>query len=112
MLAKKGKNGPLESALKILSNCPVCGFTYKSGSAKSFASKQNASFMHITCGNCKSYFVAIVMMLGKGTSTVGVITDLNFEDVKKLHKASPISIDELIEGRKTINHDGFNKLFF
>ena len=35
-------------------------------------------------------------------------TDLSFEDLQKLHKNSPLSIDEIIEGYQFINNSDFH----
>ena len=51
--------------------------------------------------------MAMVMMMPKGMSTVGMVTDLSLKDVQKLYKLSPITVDETIEAHKFINSPGF-----
>src|SRR3989339_630404 len=102
MLPNNGKPDSWRKTLKLISRCPVCNHDYQSEAAKLFASGGEAKFVHFTCGNCSSHFMAMVMTVAKGVSTVGMITDLSFDDLQKLHKISPLSIDEAIEGHQFI----------
>ena len=114
--------------LKFISHCPVCSYDYKSEAGKLFVNKNDkaehgearynhphvgeamlgeAKFVHFTCDHCQSNFMAMIMTMPKGMSTIGMVTDLNFKDVQKLHKMPPLTIDEIIEGHKFINSPGF-----
>lgn len=91
----------------MINQCPVCERDYKSGAAKVFADSPRAKFLHFTCHNCGSHFMAMIMLMAKGAGTVGMVTDLNFSDTKKLHAAKAITLDELIEGHRFINSINF-----
>jgi len=73
---------------------------------KFFGKGKGSQLVHITCVKCKGNFVANIMIFNKGVSTIGMITDLSFEDVKKLHNSAPIEVDEAIEGYKRLFIDG------
>lgn len=103
MFANSLESEPWKKTFALISQCPVCNHKYESKAASLFANRDNAQFIHITCENCGSYFMAMMMTLGKGVSTVGMITDLSLFDAKRLHKTPPLSIDDLIEGHKIIN---------
>ncbi len=107
MLPKSDKPDSWRKSLKFISRCPVCNSDYKSEAIKLFANESEAKFVHFTCESCQSHFMAMVMTLPKGISTVGMITDLSFQDVQKLHNISPLSIDEIIEGRQFIYSSDF-----
>lgn len=85
-------------ALKIISRCPICSANYETDRAKLLAKSEAAGLVHITCQQCASSFVAMILVLGHGLSSVGMVTDLNYEDVKRLHRSAPFTIDEAIEG--------------
>lgn len=106
MLPNNSKADSWRKTLKLISHCPVCGRDYKSA-GKLFINESDARFVHFTCASCQSHFMAMVMMMPKGMSTVGMITDLNFKDIQKLYKLSPLTIDETIEGHKTLNSPDF-----
>ena len=103
MLPNNSKSDSWRKTLKLISHCPVCGRDYKSEAGKLFINASDARFVHFTCDHCQSNFMAMVMIMSKGTSTVGMVTDLNFKDVQKFHKMPPLTIDETIEAHKFIN---------
>jgi|SRR3989339_1595022 len=100
MLAKKPE--PWQQTLKLINHCPICGKDYSDKKVELFLNKKNAQMIHITCGQCGSYFIAMVMVFGKGISTVGMVTDLSFEDIKRLHAKQPIEVDEIIDFHQQI----------
>jgi hypothetical protein len=117
MLPNNSKADSWRKNLKLISHCPVCGRDYKStaGHRISVVPPQgrngDARFVHFTCQHCHSHFMAMVMMMPKGMSTVGMVTDLNLKDVQKLYKTLPLTIDETIEGHKMLHSpDFFTKL--
>ncbi len=110
MPANNKKADSWRKTLKLISHCPVCGCDYKANAAKLFINKDEARFFHFTCHKCQSHFMAMVMTMLKGMSTVGMVTDLNLKDVQKLYKMQPLTVDETIEGHKTLNRPDFNKL--
>ena len=94
-------------ALKMMSRCPICTVEYTPDAAKLFAKNETASLVHIACASCGSGFVAMIVILVQGLSSVGMVTDLTFADVERLHKAEPITIDEVIEAYEEIQKIGF-----
>lgn len=108
MVPNNGKPDSWRKTLKLISRCPVCSHDYQSEAIRLFASGGEAKFVHFTCGSCNGYFMAMIMNISKGVSTVGMITDLSFEDLKKLHKISPLTVDETIEGYQFINSSDFH----
>ncbi|MDO8625925.1 MAG: hypothetical protein Q7K39_00500 [Candidatus Magasanikbacteria bacterium] len=107
----KPRNDAWREALKIISRCPVCSTIYNQEDARSFAYEEKAALVHLTCRHCQGFFLAMVVKLGVGLSSVGMVTDLNYIDLKRLHAAGTIEIDELIEGAVSIkNPDFINKI--
>ena len=109
MLAKNQGEDSWKKTLKLISHCPICNQTYKPKSAKLFVSDSEAKFVHFTCADCRSHFMAVVMAAPRGVGTVGMVTDLSFSDVQKLYLAQPLTVDEVIEGHKFINSPEFLK---
>lgn len=100
--AKKGRLS-WEEALKFINKCPVCGEVYTPDQARLFAQKNKANLVHISCGACQGNFIAMILVMNQGLSTIGMVSDLNFEDAGRLHALEPIGIDELIDGRAAVN---------
>ncbi len=66
-----------------------------------------SSLTHLTCAKCDSYFVAMVLVMGRGVSSVGMVTDLSFEDARRLYRTEPFTTDEMIEAHKFIQEKLF-----
>lgn len=95
------------AALKFINRCPICGSNYSSDRARLFAKNDTANLIHLTCSRCSSYFIAMVLFVGRGLSSVGMVTDLSFEDISRLHKTMPFTINDMIGGYETIHHKFF-----
>lgn len=72
-----------------------------------FAKNDAATLVHLTCGKCASYFVAMVLVVGQGVSSVGMVTDLSFEDAKRLYPVGPLTTNEMIEAHEFIQEKFF-----
>lgn len=110
MASSKTPLSSWQQALKFINKCPLCGKVYNLEHAYLFAEESAAQFVHITCNHCQSYFVAMILMLGQGLSSVGMITDLSLEDVKRLYKTSAITLDEALSGYQLMKTTHFNSL--
>lgn len=91
----------------MMSRCPICKAEYQADAAKIFAKNETASLVHITCGSCESAFVAMVVLLGQGLSSVGMVTDLSYADVERLQTAEAITVDEMISAYQEMQQDQF-----
>ncbi len=102
MLAKNNRGESWLEALKFIGHCPICNHRYEENRAKLFAKQDAANLVHITCGKCSSNFIAMIVIMGQGLSSVGMVTDLNFNDAKQLYKTAPLTVDEIISGYQFI----------
>jgi len=100
--AKKGHLA-WQEALKFINKCPACGASYAPGQARLFAQKNKVNLVHISCAECSGNFIAMILVMSQGISTIGMISDLNYEDARRVHQFEPLDIDELIDGRELIN---------
>jgi len=98
---------PWQEALKFIGKCPLCGTAYNAVTAKLFAKKESANLVHLTCVKCKSAFMAIIMTFGQGISSVGMVTDLSFDDAKRMYNGRPLTVDEVIEGYQFLQTKDF-----
>lgn len=107
--------------IKFLGTCPICNTQYNSENASLL--ERNAEFMsfYIDCDSClSSVIVAVFFPLSGLVTTVGMLTDFSRDDVKKLRKFNPITLDEVLDlhvyiesisgganiGNKSKNHQG------
>lgn len=92
-----------QSSLNLINSCPICKSKYNTKTHKKYLEGDSVNLMHITCHICQTYFVAIFMEIMRGVSTIGMVTDLNFEDVNRLFHRDAISLDEALDGVDLIN---------
>ncbi len=104
---KKEQPQSWQEVLKVISRCPVCGSVYNVQKAKLFAQNSGANMVHFSCESCESNFIAMVMTQDRGLSTIGLVTDLDFEDARKKIVLSPITLDEIISYHQQINNNNF-----
>ena len=96
MLGGKKQTEPWKSTVKFIGRCPISSTEYKQEAARFFAEQDSSRLLHITCNKCQSHFVAMIVIAGQGLSSVGMITDLNYEDALRLYRQSAVSLDEII----------------
>ena len=94
-------------ALQFINKCPICSGTYKATNAELCAKNDSASLVHIACDRCQSYFLAMVLKVGQGLSSVGMITDLSFQATKRLYKSTPLTVNEMIAGYQEMQQKQF-----
>lgn len=108
MLPSKKQPDSWREALKYMGRCPACQKEYPAGQAKVFAREDAAGMIHLTCPSCYNSFLAVIAVGTRGVSTVGMVTDLTYEDAQRIFRSEPVSIDEILEGRDLIKNKYFN----
>ena len=98
-----------QKGLNLITHCPICENGYSNDTVKKFIHRDSVHLAHIACNSCSSYFLAMIMEMGRGISTIGMVTDLNFEDVSRLYGVDTIGIDEIINAYSFIESDNFYK---
>src|SRR3989344_793173 len=86
-----------ESLRVVSTHCPVCNSRYNPIEAKVLAEKNDAHLVHITCQQCRSAILAVVLVSGTGISSIGLVTDLTSEDVLKFRDAGALTHDDVID---------------
>ena len=83
--------------LRLISHCPICNTKHNILKAKILEEKNNSHLIHVTCDKCKSSVIALILSNALGISSIGLVTDLDSEEVLKFKEGSDISCDEIIE---------------
>lgn len=106
MLPANGKNlSSWQDVIKFLGKCPICKAEFIGNEGKVFAKKANANLVHINCGQCLNSLMLMVVAMGQGISSVSVITDLSYDDAKRLYDIGGITLDEALEAVDIIQKD-------
>ena len=81
----------------LITHCPVCNFRYDPLEARVLEEGDSAHLVYIRCRDCKSSILAVIVSSNMGISSIGLITDLNADDVMDFRTAKLISADDVIE---------------
>ena len=82
--------------LRLVSYCPVCEIRSKSMMARTLGTQGETKLMHIKCHKCQNAFLALVLVNQVGASSVGLLTDLAYEDVMRFRSNRDVSVNDVI----------------
>ncbi len=83
--------------LKLVSFCPVCETRYHPMQARVLAGRGETQLLHVQCRKCQNSILALVQVNQAGASSVGLLTDLCYEDVVRFRTSPTVTIDDVIE---------------
>ena len=86
-----------DEGVKLISYCPLCETSYNPQEAKVLGEKEDSHLLHIQCGNCSNAIIALVLISSVGVSSVGLVTDLAFDEVNRFKENTNVSTDDVIE---------------
>jgi len=96
MAKNESQFNPIQEQIRLLQQCPVCKGQYTPKEAKIVEQRQDAHLVHITCPHCHNAILAVVVISDIGMSSVGMVTDLSMEDVRRLRAKDVISENDLL----------------
>jgi len=79
--------------------CPICSRKYSDDMMRTVAARDEVVIAYITCSFCSSSSLAIysTQNIQEGLATVGMLTDLKFEEVFEMINKGPVTADEVLE---------------
>jgi predicted nucleic-acid-binding Zn-ribbon protein len=95
----------MKKDIEMLTDCPVCGKNYGRKEAKIIDVRKNTLLVHTNCSQCKSNFLALISknIAGGTMITMGMLTDLNFEEANWMLDQNPVSADEVLDLHEEFN---------
>ena len=97
--------------LKVISSCPICSARYHSAEIRILEERPDAQLVYIQCRKCRSSVLAVVLANQLGISSVGLVTDLNGEDVLKFRRQNVVSRDDVLDAHVGLQRpDLFDRL--
>lgn len=93
------QNKPVEwsEGLRLVSFCPVCETRYNPMQAQILGKDGETHLLHVQCKKCRNSILALVLVSQVGASSVGLLTDLTYEDVVRFKMNKQVSIDDVID---------------
>jgi hypothetical protein len=90
----------IKKGLETLLDCPVCGAKYDKGRARIVSGKEDALLVHTNCQKCNTNSLAMLSknnMLGDGMVTMGMMTDLYYDEALMMLGKEPVSAEEVLQ---------------
>ena len=90
--------------LKVMKQCPSCAKEYVHAGIVVLEDGPDTQLLHLTCDACMNSVLVIIVTSQLGISSVGMLTDLNAEDVTRLRYRQPISQDDVLHFHDVIQN--------
>ena len=92
--------------LKFISPCPVCKARFNAEKIAVLKNDGQTSLLHIDCGSCESSLIITLIKSNIGIVTnIGILTDLEKNDFRRLNDLPVITVDEILEFQKNNKND-------
>lgn len=85
-----------DESLRLISTCPVCRHAYGPYEATIIDEHDANHLMYLKCQQCQSAIIALVMASQVGLSSIGIMTDLESDEVDQAGAQGQISEDDVL----------------
>ena len=103
---RQPSGGSFEEGLRILSACPLCETHYNPLEARVLEANEDRHLVHIRCQKCSNAILALLTISRSGVSSVGLVTDLTYDDVVKFKESDEVSVDDVLDTHEALVRDG------
>lgn len=86
-----------EKGLRALISCPLCHTHYHPLFRKIIEENEEAHLFHLECAKCGSQVLALVTTDWPTPSSIGLVTELKSEEVKKFQNSRGVEINDIID---------------
>lgn len=101
------KQSPQEwnNGLRLVSYCPICESPYHSIQTQQLWQEGQTNAFHITCKKCGHSILAMAITTEIGASSLGILTDLSYEDVVRFRMDRTITLNDVIDAHLLFSTD-------
>lgn len=86
-----------DEGIRIISQCPVCHAPYNPLVGKVLDESEGAHLLFIKCDKCRLSTLALVVASNFGVSSMGLITELDSDEIIKLKDQEAISAAAVLD---------------
>lgn len=79
-----------------MKQCPLCEHNFEDRHVRMVDQVKGSQTLHITCPGCVSHFVMMLAISDAGVGLIGMMSDLDFEDIQRVSQREPMSDDDLL----------------
>ena len=99
----------ISKEFKIINQCPVCNTRFSAGSSRLLADKGEGHLVHLNCKKCLNSVVAVIRFEPHGITSMGMVTDLTYDDVLRIKDGEPVGVDDIIEAHEMLGEPDWQK---
>jgi len=93
--------------IKVVSRCPLCESPFDNLDTRILGEDNETRLLHIRCQKCSNALLALILVSQGGVSSVGLVTDLSYDDVLRFQKGGMVSTDDVIEMHRVVQEADF-----
>lgn len=93
---KRDNQGIISNSLRLIKQCPVCNTKYTSRKVQIVDFSDTGVLLYFSCPVCFSSLLANVTEMPFGLVGSAMLTDLQFNEVKKFKNADPVNADDVL----------------
>lgn len=90
---------PLEN-IQPLIRCPVCNKKYRSAKMMVLDEDDRRTTLHLACDGCGASTIVLVSMGQFGVVSLGVLTDLERGEARRVFQGEAVSSDQVLEAHQ------------
>ncbi|MBI4598852.1 hypothetical protein HY734_01495 [Candidatus Uhrbacteria bacterium] len=95
--------------LKLASYCPLCETRYQPAQARVVGNDGETHLLHMRCRKCANAVLALVLVNQAGMTSVGLVTDLTYDDVVRFRTAKRLSTDDVLQAHVWASSRAWNE---
>lgn len=92
-------------ALRAITHCPWCEQAFKDLEVYLVVERESLQLYHFQCQSCQVNILALVSVAELMVTSIGVVSDLEREDVPGFLQARPIQADDVLELHQLLDQD-------
>jgi hypothetical protein len=93
--------------IKVVSRCPLCDSPFENLDTRILGEDNETRLLHIRCQKCSNAILALILISQGGISSVGLVTDLSYEDVLRFHKRQKITTNDVSDVHQALEAADF-----
>lgn len=95
------KKGFFQGEKELVGDCPICETSFQPEDITTVKEKEEITLLHASCSQCESAVMIGVIGSDLGVETsIGMLTDLTKEDIKRFSSAEEVSVDDVLNFHK------------
>jgi uncharacterized Zn finger protein len=99
----------LPEHMKVLTSCPFCGASMEKLDIRLLKEMHDRELVHVHCEACLGSIIALLLMTGPGIASIGLVTDLSFDDMVKSVEEREVSLDDVLGMHELLKSPRFLK---